>query len=458
MKRAIILPIMALIMLSSFVIAADLDIKKVDRGSVIISELNNPAVFDFIINNRGKADNFEIYSLLGVSMSPKGSFDLPVGETEIPVKVYPNREIRKQSGFYSFEYEIKGQYSGIFKDTLTIKVVSLDESIEVSAQNLHPDDNEAVMVVKNNENTNLEDVKINFKSAFFETSKEISLTPYETKKMSVPLDKDEIKGLSAGAYIVTAYVDVGGAKTRLEGTLNYLEKEGTSLKEGTSGIILRRSTLTKTNEGNTPVTTNIEIKKDIISRLFTTFSSEPQETIRGGLSVTYRWEKELKPAESLSVTTTTNYTIPFVLLIVIIVVAIFAQMYYHTNVSITKRVSFVKTRGGEFAVKVRLHVKAKKTVDKIQVIDRIPGSTHVYENFGSKPDKVDPVTRRMIWNIPKLNAGEERVFSYILYSKLKIFGKFELPPATAIYEKDDKTHESFSNKTFFMSETTRSEE
>ena len=44
-----------------------------------------------------------------------------------------------------------------------------------------------------------------------------------------------------------------------------------------------------------------------------------------------------------------------------------------------------------------------------------------------------------------LNAGEERVLSYIMYSKLAIFGEFKLKPAKGIYEKDEKIYETKSN-------------
>ena len=185
---------------------------------------------------------------------------------------------------------------------------------------------------------------------------------------------------------------------------------------------------------------------------------QPISTERSGISIKYHWEKEIKPGEALVVTGTTNYTFPFILLILIIIVGVSAKLYYSNSVSLTKRVSFVKTRGGEFAVKVVLYVKTKKHIENLQVIDRLPGSTQLYEKFGMKPDRIDHATRRLIWNVHRLNAGEERVFSYIIYSKLKIVGKFELPSATAIFESEGKSNEVFSNKTYFMNETVKQED
>ena len=58
----------------------------------------------------------------------------------------------------------------------------------------------------------------------------------------------------------------------------------------------------------------------------------------------------------------------------------------------------------------------------------------------------------MDWNIPRLAEGEERIFTYVIYSKLRIVGRFELPSATGIYEVEGKIHETKSNRTFFINE------
>jgi hypothetical protein len=59
------------------------------------------------------------------------------------------------------------------------------------------------------------------------------------------------------------------------------------------------------------------------------------------------------------------------------------------------------------------------------------------------------------WDIDSLQPEEERIFSYIIYSKVAPIGKFELPTATAIFEKDGKIHEAESNRVFFLTEPRR---
>ena len=91
MKKGLIL-LMFVMLILPLAAAGNLEVEKVDKGSVIISELNNPAVFEFTITNKGPSDNFEIYSLLGISMSPKGTFEVPSGKSVVEIKVYPNKE------------------------------------------------------------------------------------------------------------------------------------------------------------------------------------------------------------------------------------------------------------------------------------------------------------------------------------------------------------------------------
>ena len=145
----------------------------------------------------------------------------------------------------------------------------------------------------------------------------------------------------------------------------------------------------------------------------------------------------------------------FIIIIILLITGliIIIKRSIETDLLLRKHVSFIKTKGGEFALKVRVHVKAKKHADNIQIIDRLPGMTKLFERFGSKPDKIDLATGRLFFNIPHLNAGEERVFSYIIFSKVAVVGRFELPAAMAIYEKDGKTLEVNSNRAFFVSDT-----
>ena len=224
-KRGIFVVFLVLVVFSLFSLASatNLEVTKIDKGSVVIAEFNNPAIYDFVINNNGPRDNFEIYSLFGIPLSPKGTFDLPNGETTMEVRAYPQEDIRKKfTGFFTFDYEIKGQDTGIFQDKLTFKIVNLKDAVEVAPKNLHPDENSAVVLIKNKENTNLESANIRFTSPFFNSTQKVSLGPYEEAPVKLLVDKNKTPGLLAGPYVVNAEVEYNGAKFRLEGVINYL--------------------------------------------------------------------------------------------------------------------------------------------------------------------------------------------------------------------------------------------
>ena len=71
------------------------------------------------------------------------------------------------------------------------------------------------------------------------------------------------------------------------------------------------------------------------------------------------------------------------------------------------------------------------------------------------PKKVDEKNKRIEWYFDRLQAGETRMISYIIYSKVGVLGKFALPTTTAIYEKEGEIHEAESNQAFFIAEQAR---
>jgi len=430
---------------------ATIEIEKISKGNVVISELNNPAIYEFRINNPGPDDTFQIYSLVSVSMSPKGKFVLPRGNSTIEVYAYPAEELRKNPGFLSFEYQLKGNEKGIFKDTLLINVVPIDELIEVSSHPFHPNDTEAIVQITNTKSTNIEDLKIKLESKLFETETEIDLAPLEQKNISVQINRD-ISKLVAGPYEIKAKINLQDETITEYGTLNYLEKEGTMVDRQTEGFIVRKTIIRKTNVGNTPVTAEVELKKDVLSRLLTLNSPMPDKTERSGLSSTYTWQKTISPSETFTISSTTNYTIPAIIIAIIVAIALALKFYSFSPLVINKKTSLVKTKGGEFALKINLHIRANSDIHNIVLSDTLPRMTNLYESFGKKPDKISDDKRRISWEIPYLRAGESRIISYIVFSKLNITGRFELPSAAASFKKDNETMHSFSNRAFHISE------
>lgn len=449
-----------LLLIAYPLVSASLFIEQKDRGSTVVAGTKNPAKITLFITNNGPTDYFEIYSLVGVSFSPKGTFVLESGKiTPVEIEAYPTKQmLRDNRGYVVFDYELKSPSSGITKDKLQIKIVDLGSTLKIDTANIYPGETSINLVVRNAEQAYIKDAHFRFKSPFFDVEQTASFGPQEVINITIPLDEAKLKKLEAGTYDLQTFVDAEEAKGELKSTIKYLERGGISVSEKTSGWLIRKTITQKTNEGNVPVTATVTASESILTRLFTEHDPRPTSSVKKGISVEYVWQKEIKPNESLTVNSTTNYTFPFILAILIIVAVGVVKLYTTSTVTLTKRVSFVKTRGGELALKVRIHVKARTHVDTIQIMDRLPGSMKLYTQSGIQPESFDERTGRLKWTVSRLNAGEERVFSYIVYSKLRVVGKFELPAATAVFEREGKTHEVFSNTTYFVAETMHKEE
>lgn len=460
MVKGVIIAVIALFLLAMpLVVALNFDVQYIDRGSTVVSQLNNPAKFDLVIDNKGPQDTFRVYSLIGMNIVPSTRFSVPTGEVVQPVSAYVPDVVIGKPGLYLLDYQVKGDNTNIFEDKFKIKLVDIKDALDIRAGDISIDDSSVNVTIKNLQNADLENLSFELKSEFFDFETGIfSLKPNEQASFVGSIDRGSIQKLVAGPYVITATTDVDGKEVKTNGIAIYLESRSISTEQSSKGWIVRQNIVTKTNTGNIPMSVEVRMKRDIITRLFTSYSLEPVVAERGALTTTYSWVKELGPQESLVIVSTTNYTLPFVLLILIIFIAIMVKIYLRTDVIVKKRVSYVRTKGGEFALKVRVHIKARKNVENVNVIDRIPPMAKLYEGYGKRPDRVDEATRRLFWSIPRLNSGEERVFSYIIYSKVNVLGRFELPPAAAVYNVDHKKGMVMSNKTYFVAEINSSDE
>ena len=153
----------------------------------------------------------------------------------------------------------------------------------------------------------------------------------------------------------------------------------------------------------------------------------------------------------MKVEVTTNWFFPIILTLLIILIIYLVIKFTRTDVIVRKRVNYVKTRGGEFALKVTIFVKAKNYIERLNLIDRVPFLVKVYPRFGGEqPTKVDEQRKRIDWRFEKMEAGEIRRITYVIYSKVGVLGRFALPKAKAVYEKNGQVKEVKSNKTYFV--------
>jgi hypothetical protein len=450
-KRFIHLALILLVLPS--ILAISIDVEKTSSNEVLIADLDKPAIFDLQITNYGPSDSFEFYNLLGFNMFPVGTTFIGGGQTKsvemgiTPLGSFPER------GFYTFSYYIRGQDNSEVREELTFKIIDLEDAFEIGSGEVDPDSNSIEIYIHNKENFDFGEMDVKFSSVFFDLEESFPLGPNERKSFEVQLDKEDFRSLMAGFYTLTADIDVEDRETKVEGLIKFVEKDLVTTTKRDFGLIINTRVIEKKNEGNTVIPSETVIKKNIISRLFTSFSPQPDIVEREGATVYYTWTREIKPGETLEIVVKTNWLFPLIVILFIIAIVILAKQYSRTNLVLRKKVAFVKAKGGEFALKITIFLNAKNYIERINLIDRLPPLVKVYERFGGEqPSRVDEKGRRLEWNFEKLEAGEVRTISYVIYSKVGVLGKFALPTATAIFERDGDIQETESNRAFFVAE------
>jgi len=448
-----VLSLILIILVLPTVLSIDIEVEKLSSNEVIINGLNLPAIFDLNVKNKGISGNFEFYNLLGFSMAPKGTVFISQGETKnVRLTLYP-REDFNYKGFYTFEYFIRSDDKSQTSKKLTIKIIDLGGAFEIGSGEVYPETNSIDVFIHNKVNFNFSDLNLKFNSAFFDFEESLSLGPFERKDFTVELNKEDFKKLTAGFYTLNVQVSVEDEKANVEGIIKFVEQDILTITKSDYGFIINTQIINKKNDGNVIVDSETVINKNIISRLFTTFSPEPDIVERDGFKVYYTWDKKINPGETLEIIVKTNWFFPLLIIFFIISIVLLAKQYSKTYLILRKRVSFVKAKGGEFALKISIIISARKHIERVNIVDRLPPLVKVYEKFGGeKPLRINEKNRKIEWEFSELRQGEKRILTYIIYSKVGIVGKFVLPKATAVYERDEEIYESSSNKAYFIAE------
>ena len=452
MKKIGLFVIAFLLVLPS-VLAINIDVEKSTITDVVIVGLNEPAVFELNIKNEGGDNTFEFFNLFGWTMEPD-EISIDKGDTAtVQLKVYPRSDLEIRN-FYTLPYFIRAKDDSEIEQKITVKILDLEDMFEVGADSFNPEENSIQIYIHNRENFDFEDLNVVFNSKFFEKEETFNLGAHERKDFNVSVDKDDIKSLTAGFYTLAASVSMGDLSSEVQGSIKFDEKDIVETVTKDYGLIVSTKIFKQTNEGNAIQDAEVSFKKNLISRLFTTFSPEPSVVERQGGSIHYTWEQELKPGEELEVIVKTNWLYPLLIIILIIVIVTLVKKITTTDVVVKKKVRFVKAKGGEFALRVSLFIQAKKYVERVSIIDRLPALMKLYEKFGGQePTKINEKARTLEWSFEKLEEGEIRTLSYVIYSKsVGIMGKFALPPAVVIYQKEGEIKDTESNKAYFVAE------
>lgn len=438
--------------------ALELEIEKESTDFIVIEGLPQPVIVNLIITNHGSDESLEFYNLLGFRMDPKGPIQIESGKTkEIALTIHPRIELM-QHGFYIFRFFIRGQ-RGDLSEEIIFRKITLDEAFSLETIEIGPEARNVSVYLNNNVDFNFENIDLKFESLFFEKEENISLEPYEKKEFFVDLDRSKFGEVLAGYYTLRVEANIDEKKALIEGTIVFSEEDLLSVKETEYGFFINTKKIEKINEGNVVARSSTVIEKNIISRLFTSFNPEPDIVDRERFSVYYTWDDRISPGDSVTISVKTNWIFPLLIIFFLVIIIFIVKKYSVSDLVLRKKISFVKAKGGEFALKVTIIATACNFVEKVNVMDRLPNFVKLYEKFGHEsPKRIDQKGKRIEWGFERLEAGEKRVMSYVIYSKIGVLGKFALPTATAVYEREGRIHETESNKVYFATEQKKEEE
>ncbi len=433
-------------------VSADIGLSETAVSNLIIKEIPEPAKFEITVkNNNDYADSYIIDSLFDLEIRPAAEVAVPAkAEKTVTKEIVMGKDLRdRQKGYFSFEYYAKG-LKEIKKSFMTVKIVSLSDIITIDAPKTIKDTDKTIKVnVKLSEPVEFSTSMVMTGDVFEDYSKDFILTNAGVE-IEIPLK--DVKP-NAGVYTIRAKFKISGYEftssddTVLESIIDINE----DVKE--YGTFMHRTIFTtKENTGNSVTSTTITVNKPVISGMFTSFNMEPTKITRTGNNVMYEFTKEINPGEKFEIKAVTSYYLPLFIIILATVASVILINILTPKIKIDKKAVRVKTKSGVFATKIVINARnVGPEVTDLKIIERLPAFTELLpERFGTvSPSEIKK--RGLIWAIDKLSTNEEVMFSYIVYSKVNILGKLEIPATLATF-KDIKSHprEVRSNRLFVL--------
>ncbi len=447
-------------MLSSFVLASDpLELEVVDSTSGAFP--TEEAVFIIkVSNNMGKADKFRVYvdpvgvapfsEIFDAATFNKSDLELNAFSSELVelrVKTSENVVPSVSYGLTLFAKSTIDSSIRAEKD-LTIRVIKPESVVKIEAFDFKikpKDEIELKFSFKNLLKNDFPKAEVYVSSDFLEYRTSMRIAPHQSREdvFTIPMDTSAV----AGKHTVSVRVYDGQTVIGiLEYEVAIVESEsvGENVKHSTF-ILDRVTTVVKSNDGNVPVEEVYQFRLNPIKRLITGFDPEPD--VKGKNTI---WRFNLKPGEEEVIVITERYN--YMALVVLVLALLAGLVHYWTkkDIEVTKKVfRFKDDKGiGEVKVMISIHNKSRNVFRNVKIIEVIPGLIKPTGDFGTlKPSKnmVGDKIRSLIWTLPILDKGEERILTYKIKPSLNIVGRVVLPATLIKFVKKNKNYEVRSN-------------
>ena len=422
-------------------------------------EFGETAIFRISITN--EAEEIQTYSFIALpsiewSVTPSvSSITIDSGKTgSAEVGVTPMA--RHQPGIYLVAFKIKSSRGESYEPKLKIYMgpaapreytPSIVTSVDVN-ENIDPRQTQSVKVFLQNQNPlEYRDLIVSLQSDLEEFAKEqaVDLKAYESKTVEftvTPNPHEQPKDYSLNVVIQRSDIpeETEGRILKFftkKITIIPLTPDFIQATETKKSFLKTVSVITFTNDGNVE---NTQTAKVTMSALKDFFTSSNQETsvLKDEQGNRYlAWNLELGVSESASLILTTNYRIPAVLLVILIIVLIF-YLVYRNPIQVTKAASNVIVHEGSVSgLKITLVIKnlSNHMLKDVEVFDTAPSIASVEKDVDIGTLQPAEILRDrkgsilLKWKVSELEAKEERLISYKIKSKLDIVGTIHLQRA-----------------------------
>ncbi|MBI1972775.1 hypothetical protein HYS50_02100 [Candidatus Woesearchaeota archaeon] len=449
-KKALLL-VIVLVCTTVNVFADLLDVALLESQDEV--EAGTTAEFTLKITNNGlerdvfsiEADELNVYpfSEFAAKIEAKPfQVKLNAEESAISKVLIKTRDIAPPNRFYDSTVIVASVIHPEVKKTIILKtyIASAKNIIEIVPQlptKITPGKETKVPVrLKNRSRLTLENIEIVTATDVPKIADPIIITlqPQEEKEETIiiniaPAATPGMKKMTIAAY----------EKDQLRGSfvadVEILPKDRVEEdREVKRGFLSSTTTITRKNRGNTASEQRVEAAYNLIQRIFSSMTPKPETELNKVV-----WKFTLEPGEKKTIEIYSNYRPA---LYGFIVVALFTAILIFSierSVVIKKRIFHGKeVMEGVKEYKVFLLARngKKYTINDVKVMDLVSNILELTADFGSlKPDRVQhgERTTRLLWNVIKLDPGEERVFSYKIRKKSSIIGDVILPVAIMQY-------------------------
>jgi len=413
----------------NLVLAAEINVKSTPIKAITLPGGN--AIFDLEIENAQSSSDEIKAVILEPNWQRQGGnelYNLNAGQkVKDTLTLFPLGYL--SPGVYSINMRfVSTSNPNIFTDhQIVVTVVAykdvLEAKIETNPQGIDPrKENLVKLNLRSKYNLGFDNLNIHIENSLFAKDIVLSLQGLESKseEFVVVLNPNTIEGDYDTKILIKYNDNILVDKIEKLKVSAYEDIKETKTEE--RKFLLKNLIITRTNDGNAASNEVYSLTLAGLNRVFTRFDPEPSKIRDAVTGKRYEWFFTLQPGQSYSILITTNYRIPLLWLIIIVLIGYLSYKYLRTELFIHKRVLLLKSKEGDIAeVKVLLRLKNNgPSIKELHLIDKVPHHLELpHEYMTLKPSSVKKEAHETIisWDIPELIGGEERVISYKLKSK-----------------------------------------